>query len=85
MATFGSKKMDIAVSASAVFSGIISAAAGYLWGSALLFIVAGLPWLRIVTASMVADHRIYIDQLTRTHEDKVTSLETEIKRLLSEK
>ena len=54
MATFGSKNMDIAVSTSAVISGLVSAVAGYLWSSALL-LLACLPWLRIVTASMVAD------------------------------
>ena len=85
MATFGSKNMDIAVSASAVLSGLISAAAGYLWGSVLLFIVACLPWLRIVTASMVTEHRIRIDELTRTHEDKVRTLQAEVKRLKSVK
>jgi hypothetical protein len=81
MATFGSQKMDIAVSVSAIVSGFITAAAGNLWSSGLLFIVACSPWLRIVTVSVLSDHRAKMKALRCAHQNKVDALKEKIKSL----
>ena len=81
MPTFGSRKMDNAVTFCASLTSLIVAAAGHLWWALIFMLLALTPWLRVVHVSLLAEHRVKMEELRKHHEERVEKLEAEIKRL----
>lgn len=80
---FGSKKINITVSVTCLLAALLAILSGRL-GVAIIFAIAGsLPWLRIVSVQMVAEHKKRMSEMAQEHNKKVSALESGIRRLKS--